>query len=100
MPEEYYASGETTKRQPLDLDTQVEPQDEPQVEPQGEQPAKSTSKTIGYIAVIIMCVIYLLNPSSGVLEAIPDVLPVIGNLDEATATTALIWSIHKLREKP
>jgi hypothetical protein len=34
--------------------------------------------------------LYLINPTAGVIELIPDLAPVIGNLDEATATLLLI----------
>jgi uncharacterized membrane protein YkvA (DUF1232 family) len=34
--------------------------------------------------------VYLLNPGMGGLLEIPDFLPIIGNLDEAVATTLLI----------
>lgn len=58
-------------------------------------------------------VIYLLNPSAGVLELLPDNLPVVGNLDEATATILALgalryltgidltgWGRRRLRRKP
>lgn len=34
--------------------------------------------------------LYLINPTAGVLELIPDVVPVIGNLDEAAAVALII----------
>ena len=34
--------------------------------------------------------IYILNPTAGILELLPDNLPIIGNLDEAAAVT-MIW---------
>jgi len=34
--------------------------------------------------------LYLLNPGAGVIDLIPDNLPIIGNLDEAAATALLI----------
>jgi len=34
--------------------------------------------------------LYLLNPTAGVLEIIPDVIPFVGNLDEGVAAV-LIW---------
>ena len=37
--------------------------------------------------------IYLLNPTAGFFEFIPDALPVVGNLDEATATAILLASL-------
>lgn len=33
--------------------------------------------------------LYLLNPTAGILEFLPDNLPLIGNLDEATAVLIL-----------
>jgi uncharacterized membrane protein YkvA (DUF1232 family) len=34
--------------------------------------------------------IYLLNPTAGVFELIPDVVPIIGNLDKAGAVLILV----------
>jgi uncharacterized membrane protein YkvA (DUF1232 family) len=36
---------------------------------------------------------YLFNPTAGILELIPDNIPVIGNLDEATAAALLISAL-------
>ena len=41
----------------------------------------------------VMSVVYLLNPTAGVFEFLPDNLPVVGNLDEATATAILLASL-------
>lgn len=38
----------------------------------------------------LLAAIYLTNPGAGILEIIPDNIPVIGNLDEAAATMLLI----------
>jgi len=40
--------------------------------------------------IAAFCVVYLLNPTMGVIEFIPDNFPIIGNLDEATATAVLL----------
>ena len=40
----------------------------------------------------IVSFIYLLNPTAGI-DLIPDVFPIIGNLDEAAATTILIAAL-------
>ncbi len=45
--------------------------------------------------IIVFCfgalaVLYLMNPTLGMFELIPDNFPVIGNLDEAAATSLLI----------
>jgi uncharacterized membrane protein YkvA (DUF1232 family) len=45
----------------------------------------------------ILCIIYILNPTAGVIEILPDNIPFIGNLDEATATAILIKCIYYLR---
>ena len=43
------------------------------------------------VAVIgVISVVYLLNPTAGFIELIPDNIPVIGNLDEAGVTAILI----------
>ncbi|MDF1563954.1 MAG: DUF1232 domain-containing protein [Deltaproteobacteria bacterium] len=41
--------------------------------------------------------VYLLNPGAGVIELIPDALPVVGNLDEAAAIGLLISCVKGLR---
>ena len=38
----------------------------------------------------LLSFIYLLNPTMGIFELIPDNIPFIGNLDEATATMVLL----------
>ena len=42
------------------------------------------------IIVGILCVLYILNPGAGIFELIPDNIPIIGNIDEATAVVILI----------
>ena len=44
-----------------------------------------------FVALIaLFCGFYLLNPTWGVIELIPDNFPIVGNLDEATAAAVLI----------
>jgi uncharacterized membrane protein YkvA (DUF1232 family) len=38
----------------------------------------------------IFATFYLINPGAGIIELLPDNLPFIGNLDEATATALLL----------
>ena len=38
----------------------------------------------------LLSLIYLLNPGAGVIDLIPDNLPILGNLDEAAAAALLI----------
>ena len=42
----------------------------------------------------VLAALYLLNPTLGVFELIPDNIPFIGNLDEATATMVLIAAMR------
>lgn len=42
----------------------------------------------------VLAVLYLLNPTLGVFELIPDNIPFVGNLDEATATMVLIAAMR------
>jgi|SRR6056297_1564984 len=47
-----------------------------------------TSLIVGGVGVF--SAIYLLNPSAGFVELIPDNLPVVGNLDEAAAAALVV----------
>lgn len=51
---------------------------------------KKSPKDMFVLAIIIVSGLYLINPTMGVFELIPDNLPVIGNLDEGVATTLLL----------
>ena len=48
------------------------------------------------IVIAVFCVIYLINPTMGVIELLPDNLPIIGNLDEASATAGLLYALSGL----
>ena len=41
----------------------------------------------------LLATIYILNPTAGFFEIIPDNLPLIGNLDEATAVALLLMCL-------
>ncbi len=51
---------------------------------------------IGSLLVALIAAVYLLNPSAGIIEPIPDNLPYLGNLDEGTAGVLLAWGIGNL----
>jgi uncharacterized membrane protein YkvA (DUF1232 family) len=51
-------------------------------------------KKLGVAAVGLMGLLYLLNPSAGIFEIIPDNLPLIGNLDEAAACTLVLAALR------
>ena len=45
-------------------------------------------------AVGILGLIYLINPTAGFFELIPDNIPIIGNLDEAAAAALVLASLR------
>jgi uncharacterized membrane protein YkvA (DUF1232 family) len=54
---------------------------------------RTWAKDIGMGIAALVAVIYLLNPDAGVIELIPDNIPIIGNLDEVAATVLLFKAI-------
>lgn len=38
--------------------------------------------------------LYLMNPTFGVFEFVPDNIPLVGNIDEATATMVLLGALR------
>lgn len=53
-------------------------------------------KKILAVIVALLSALYIINPGFGVFEFIPDNIPLVGNLDEATATGLLIASLRYL----
>ncbi len=53
------------------------------------------------LVIVLGCIaaLYLLNPSAGIFEFIPDNVPLIGNLDEGAACYLLYSCIEYLRGK-
>ncbi len=47
-------------------------------------------KSIFVILAGLLSFFYILNPGAGIFELIPDNIPIIGNLDEATAVLVLL----------
>ena len=43
--------------------------------------------------LVLLSLVYLINPGSGLVEFLPDVIPFVGNLDEAAATAILLSSL-------
>jgi uncharacterized membrane protein YkvA (DUF1232 family) len=50
-------------------------------------------KNIIMFAVGLFCIAYLLNPTGG-MDFIPDIIPIFGNLDEATAVVILLGCLR------
>jgi hypothetical protein len=46
-------------------------------------------KNLFVLGLGAIAVIYLLNPTAGIIEFLPDNIPFVGNLDEATAVLLL-----------
>lgn len=42
----------------------------------------------------IVGIIYILNPTAGIIEIIPDNIPLIGNLDEAAAIILILGCLR------
>ncbi len=51
-------------------------------------------KEMMIIGLGVIALVYLMNPTLGILELIPDNLPLIGNLDEAGATLILLNTLR------
>ncbi len=51
-------------------------------------------KEMMVIGLGVIALVYLMNPTLGILELIPDNLPLIGNLDEAGATLILLNTLR------
>lgn len=51
-------------------------------------------KNTGIFFLGLFSVIYLLNPTAGFFELIPDNIPLIGNLDEAAAVALLLMCLR------
>jgi len=52
----------------------------------------------GVYLAAFLGLIYLLNPGAGVLELIPDNIPLVGNLDEGAAALLIWYGLLELLE--
>jgi len=55
---------------------------------------RSPIKSVLVVIIGIIGFIYLLNPTAGFFEIIPDNLPFIGNLDEAGAVMLVLGALR------
>ncbi len=62
--------------------------------PEHKPPKKRSAKDTIMVVFGAFCVLYLLNPTMGFVELLPDRLPIIGNIDEAGATAGLIFVLR------
>lgn len=68
--------------------------------PQSPPPARSCLGTLAAAGGVALGALYILNPTAGVLELLPDNLPGVGNLDEAGAAALLIFGLRYLLRGP
>lgn len=75
-----------------------EPTKKPTSQPTNKPTNQPTSRLKKVVAVLVACVsaLYLINPTLGLFELLPDALPLIGNLDEAFFTLALVSALGAL----
>lgn len=58
---------------------------------QGEVEEKKSVLTSIFVGVVgALSTVYLLNPTAGFFELIPDNIPIVGNLDEAAAAALVV----------
>lgn len=55
---------------------------------------RNRAKDLVVVAAGALGVLYLINPTAGFLELLPDPLPLVGNLDEATATVLVVSALR------
>ena len=51
-------------------------------------------KEMFILALAAIAVVYLINPGFGIFELLPDNIPFVGNLDEATAMLILLNTLR------
>ena len=61
-----------------------------------KKPGNNTWPSWLLVVGAVIGAIYLLNPLAGIIELIPDNLPVLGNLDEAGAAVLVMAGIQEL----
>lgn len=66
-------------------------------------PVPDSAGTVGRSAIVsvilgAISLVYLLNPTAGVIELLPDNLPLVGNLDEGVAGMLLLQALYNLRQ--
>jgi hypothetical protein len=57
-------------------------------------------RKVAVVLLSVVSVVYLINPTAGVFEFLPDNIPLIGNVDEGLAAYVLYSCVEYLRGKP
>lgn len=55
-------------------------------------------KRVAGTGALLFGILYILNPGGGVVELIPDFIPLVGNIDEAAATAIALWGFYVLSQ--
>jgi len=64
----------------------------------GNRPQKENGRPAWLVFLLaVIGLVYLLNPTGGLIELIPDNLPLVGNLDEGVAAVLVWQGISRLR---
>ena len=63
--------------------------------PESPEP-KSCFGSLMALGGVVFGGLYVVNPTAGLIELIPDNIPLFGNLDEAAATTLLVLGLQYL----
>jgi hypothetical protein len=72
----------------------------PQERPFRARPPRTFLGTLVALLGGLIGVVYVLNPTAGLFELVPDITPVVGNLDEAGATVLAMASLRYLFKGP
>lgn len=78
--------------------TVLQPSPPPQAPP--PPPGDSFAGRLALLVALVLGCVYILNPTAGIFEFLPDNLPLVGNLDEAGATALVIWAGRRLFFRP
>lgn len=68
----------------------------------GTIPETQVKRRLGVISAWVLLglgLLYLANPGAGLVEIIPDNIPLIGNLDEAGITAMVLGALRYLKTK-
>ncbi len=69
---------------------------DPSLDPDRARRPRTATGTVGAVVGLGLGLLYLINPTAGILELLPDNLPVVGNLDEAAATGLVLGALAYL----
>ena len=62
-------------------------------------PPTTGAKVAAWLGIVVGS-LYVMNPTGGCIEVLPDTLPFVGNLDEAAFTALVLWGLRQLGVDP